>query len=109
MIGLLDKHSLIAILIAVLLEELGLPMPIPTDLLIVFAGVKVAGAAGAFVRWFLLLNVAVVVNQRHREHDGLGIVTCEVRVVWARERPPGALDVVGRRAGFDAEDGVRIL
>ncbi|HEU5097664.1 MAG TPA: DedA family protein [Roseiflexaceae bacterium] len=58
MIGLLDKHSLIAILIAVFLEELGLPMPIPTDLLIVFAGVKVAGAAGAFVRWFLLLNVA---------------------------------------------------
>jgi membrane protein DedA with SNARE-associated domain len=60
MIGLLDRHSLIAILIAVFLEELGLPMPIPTDLLIVFAGVKVAGAAGAFVRWFLLLNIASV-------------------------------------------------
>jgi membrane protein DedA with SNARE-associated domain len=58
MIGLLDRHSLIAILIAVFLEELGLPMPIPTDLLIVFAGVKVAGAVSAFVRWFLLLNVA---------------------------------------------------
>jgi membrane protein DedA with SNARE-associated domain len=60
MMGLLDQHSLIAILIAVFLEELGLPMPIPTDLLIVFAGVKVAGAVGAFVRWFVLLNIASV-------------------------------------------------
>src|SRR5262249_10565888 len=58
MMGLLDKHSLIAILLAVLLEELGIPMPIPTDLLIVFAGVKVAGAADAFVRWFVLLNIS---------------------------------------------------
>src|SRR4029453_3084650 len=58
MMGLLDKHSLIAILIAVFLEELGIPMPIPTDLLIVFAGVKVAGSLEAFMRWFLLLNVA---------------------------------------------------
>jgi membrane protein DedA with SNARE-associated domain len=58
MMGLLDKHSLIAILIAVFLEELGIPMPIPTDLLIVLAGVKVAGSPEAFVRWFLLLNAA---------------------------------------------------
>src|SRR5262249_50668563 len=58
MMGLLDKHSLIAILIAVFLEELGIPMPIPTDLLIVFAGVKVAGSPEAFVRWFVLLNIA---------------------------------------------------
>jgi membrane protein DedA with SNARE-associated domain len=58
MMGLLERHSLIAILIAVLLEELGIPMPIPTDLLIVFAGVRVAGLTNAFVLWFLLLNVA---------------------------------------------------
>jgi membrane protein DedA with SNARE-associated domain len=62
MMGLLDKHSLIAILIAVLLEELGIPMPIPTDLLIVFAGVKVAGAPAAFARWFVLLNVASAIG-----------------------------------------------
>jgi len=49
MMGLLERHSLIAILIAVLLEELGIPMPIPTDLLIVFAGVQVSGAAEAFM------------------------------------------------------------
>jgi membrane protein DedA with SNARE-associated domain len=58
MIGLLERHSLIAILIAVLLEELGIPMPIPTDLLIVFAGVQVAGSRNAFAFWFLLLNIA---------------------------------------------------
>jgi membrane protein DedA with SNARE-associated domain len=62
MMGLLEKHSLIAILIAVLLEELGIPMPIPTDLLIVFAGVHVAGSTQAFVLWFLLLNIASVVG-----------------------------------------------
>ena len=58
MIGLLERHSLIAILIAVLLEELGIPMPIPTDLLIVFAGVRVAGSINAFAIWFVLLNIA---------------------------------------------------
>jgi len=58
MMGLIERHSLIAILIAVLLEELGIPMPIPTDLLIVFAGVRVAGSTNAFVTWFLLLNLA---------------------------------------------------
>src|SRR6266508_4182450 len=58
MLALLDKHSFIAIFIAVLLEELGIPMPIPTDLLIVFAGVRVAGSTYAFAIWFLLLNIA---------------------------------------------------
>jgi membrane protein DedA with SNARE-associated domain len=60
MMGLLERHSLIAILIAVLLEELGIPMPIPTDLLIVFAGVRIALSPNAFAiwYWFLLLNLA---------------------------------------------------
>jgi membrane protein DedA with SNARE-associated domain len=62
MMGLLEKHSLIAILIAVLLEELGIPMPIPTDLLIVFAGVRVAGSTNAFALWFVLLNIASAVG-----------------------------------------------
>ena len=62
MMGLLERHSLIAILIAVLLEELGIPMPIPTDLLIVFAGVQVSGSPKAFVLWFLLLNIASAIG-----------------------------------------------
>src|SRR5829696_4511430 len=62
MMGLLERHSLIAILIAVLLEELGIPMPIPTDLLIVFAGVHVARSTNAFALWFLLLNIASAIG-----------------------------------------------
>ncbi len=58
MLGLLDKHSYIAIVLAVALEELGIPMPIPTDLLIVFAGVKGAGSPERLAIWFVLLNVA---------------------------------------------------
>lgn len=58
MLNLLDKHSFIAILLAVMLEELGIPMPIPTDLLIMFAGVKGADSPTRLAVWFLLLNLA---------------------------------------------------
>lgn len=62
MLGLFDRHSYIAILLAVLLEELGVPMPIPTDLLIVFAGVKGAGSLGRLGIWFVLLNIASAIG-----------------------------------------------
>jgi membrane protein DedA with SNARE-associated domain len=62
MLGLLDKHSYIAIVLAVALEELGIPMPIPTDLLIVFAGVKAMGSLPKLAIWFVLLNLASVVG-----------------------------------------------
>src|SRR5215212_3487292 len=58
MLGLLDKHSYIAIVLAVALEELGIPMPIPTDLLIVFAGVRAMGSLTKLGIWFVLLNTA---------------------------------------------------
>src|SRR5262245_54938229 len=58
MLGLLDKHSYIAIFLAVALEELGIPMPIPTDLLIVFAGVRTGGSLLQLAIWFGLLNIA---------------------------------------------------
>ncbi len=38
MLSALAQHSLGAVLLAVMIEELGLPLPIPTDFLIVFAG-----------------------------------------------------------------------
>jgi membrane protein DedA with SNARE-associated domain len=76
MMGLLERHSLIAILIAVLLEELGIPMPIPTDLLIVFAGVRVAHSIHAFILWFLLLNIASAIGA-----SGLYLI------VWRGGRP----------------------
>src|SRR5215207_3929304 len=38
MLAKLAEYSLVVILLAVMIEELGIPMPIPTDVLIVFAG-----------------------------------------------------------------------
>src|SRR6266511_1584806 len=62
MLALLDKHSFIAIFIAVLLEELGIPMPIPTDLLIVFAGVRAGRNLEHIAIWFVLLNIASAIG-----------------------------------------------
>lgn len=58
MTDLLTKHGLIAICVAVFLEELGIPMPIPTDLLIIFAGVEGSGSFPRLVLWFVLLSIA---------------------------------------------------
>lgn len=44
MLGQLVRHSFLAVLLAVMIEELGVPCPIPTDLLIIFVGTT-AGAA----------------------------------------------------------------
>src|SRR5918997_320144 len=38
MLDSLVRHSFVAVLLAVMVEELGIPMPIPTDVLIVFVG-----------------------------------------------------------------------
>ncbi len=62
MLGMLGKHSAVAILFAVFLEELGLPMPIPTDLLIIFAGAQHARTLPQFVGWVVALALASVVG-----------------------------------------------
>lgn len=62
MLALLEKHSFIAICLAVLLEELGVPMPIPTDLLIIFAGVRGGRSIEQLALWFVLLNIASAVG-----------------------------------------------
>lgn len=54
----LIKHSLIAICLAVFIEELGIPMPIPTDLLIVFAGAEAGRDLPRLILWFVLLSIA---------------------------------------------------
>lgn len=58
MLRLITRHSLVAIFFAVALEELGVPMPIPTDLLIIFAGVRAGRGLPSLVLWFALLSVA---------------------------------------------------
>ncbi len=56
-LGLLARHGLVTICGAIFLEELGLPLPIPTDILIVSAGAT-GGSAGRFVLWFVLISLA---------------------------------------------------
>jgi membrane protein DedA with SNARE-associated domain len=62
MLELLEKHSYIAICLAVALEELGVPMPIPTDLLIIFAGVRAGGSVEHAAIWFVLLNISSAIG-----------------------------------------------
>jgi membrane protein DedA with SNARE-associated domain len=62
MLGLLARHSFVAICLAVFLEELGIPMPIPTDILIVFAGVAAGQSLPRLVVWFVLLSLASAVG-----------------------------------------------
>ncbi len=56
------RHSFVAILLAVMIEELGLPSPIPTDLLIVFAGTKAGGSLPQLALYFVTLTVASAVG-----------------------------------------------
>ncbi|MFL5806774.1 MAG: DedA family protein [Roseiflexaceae bacterium] len=58
MLSLVIRHSLVAICLAVFLEELGIPMPIPTDILIIFAGVAGASSLPRLALWFFLLSIA---------------------------------------------------
>jgi membrane protein DedA with SNARE-associated domain len=62
MFGLLAKHTFVAILFAVLLEELGIPMPIPTDLLIIIAGVTAPNSLVWLGLTFLLLVAASTIG-----------------------------------------------
>ncbi len=38
--GLLDRHTDIAIFLILFLEELGIPMPIPADIMVMYAGYR---------------------------------------------------------------------
>lgn len=62
MLGGLAKHSAIAIVLAVFLEELGIPMPIPTDLLIILAGATHAHTLPQCVGWVVVLSLASLVG-----------------------------------------------
>ena len=58
MLELFSKHSLLVVCLAVMLEEAGVPLPIPTDVLIVIAGAASARSFGHIVVLFLALSVA---------------------------------------------------
>ena len=56
MLDLVARHTFTTICLAVLLEELGVPMPIPTDILIIFAGAAGARSLPSLALWFLALS-----------------------------------------------------
>jgi membrane protein DedA with SNARE-associated domain len=58
----LARHSFLAILLAVAIEELGLPSPIPTDVLIVFAGTTAGGSVPQLALFFVALTLASAVG-----------------------------------------------
>src|SRR5262245_18048449 len=58
MLNLVIRHSFIIICLAVFLEELGIPMPIPTDILIIFAGTVGGRSLPKLMLWFVLLSIA---------------------------------------------------
>lgn len=51
------RHSFLAILLAVLIEELGFPSPIPTDLMMIFAGTTTGGSVQLLALYFVSLSL----------------------------------------------------
>lgn len=62
MFDLIARHGFIVILTAVLVEEFGVPMPIPTDILIILAGIESGGSLPRLVLWFFALSCASAVG-----------------------------------------------
>lgn len=62
MLGSLLRHSFLALLLAVLIEELGLPSPIPTDVMIVFASTTTGGSMPLLALYFVALSLASAVG-----------------------------------------------
>jgi membrane protein DedA with SNARE-associated domain len=60
MLNSLARHSFVAVLLAVMVEELGIPMPIPTDIMIVFVGANRPASQLALL--FVLLTVSSAVG-----------------------------------------------
>lgn len=58
MLTSLAKHSFGAILLIVIIEEVGVPLPIPSDFLIVFAGTTASPSLPQLVLFFVTLTVA---------------------------------------------------
>ena len=62
MLSTLARHSFLAILLAVAIEELGLPSPIPTDVLLVFAGTEVGTSVSQLALFFVALTLASAIG-----------------------------------------------
>jgi membrane protein DedA with SNARE-associated domain len=54
---IIARHSILAIMLIVTLEEANVPLPIPGDLLLLWAGALAAGAPVRFAWWLAILTV----------------------------------------------------
>jgi membrane protein DedA with SNARE-associated domain len=62
MLGSLARHGFVAILLAVMIEEFGIPMPIPTDVQIVLAGTIAGPSLPQLGLFFVMLSAASAVG-----------------------------------------------
>lgn len=62
MLGSLARHSFLAILLVVTIEEIGIPSPIPTDVMIVFAGTTLDRSAAYLALYFVALTLASAIG-----------------------------------------------
>jgi len=69
LLGSLARHSFGAILLAVVVEESGIPLPIPTDVMIVFAGAATGVAPPRLALIFVLLTIASAVGGERSVRD----------------------------------------
>jgi membrane protein DedA with SNARE-associated domain len=60
--GLLRSHALVVVVVVIFFEELGVPSPIPGDLLMVFAGVRVSQGLDRLWMVLLVQEVATVLG-----------------------------------------------
>ncbi|MBA2782914.1 MAG: hypothetical protein M3Q62_07955 [Actinomycetota bacterium] len=62
MLGSLARHSFGAILLAVIIEELGQPLPIPTDFMIIFAGTMADHSLPRLGTFYVALTLASAIG-----------------------------------------------
>ncbi|MBI2911422.1 MAG: hypothetical protein HYY05_04710 [Chloroflexi bacterium] len=58
----LAAYGLIAILVVMLLKEIGLPVPVPSDLIMITAGVQAATGSYGLLELVVAIEVAIVVG-----------------------------------------------
>lgn len=60
--GALASYGLLAIFVVMLVKEMGVPLPVPSDLIMITAGVQAAAGAFSLVELFIAIVVAIAVG-----------------------------------------------
>lgn len=62
MLSLIARHGFITIFVAIILEELSIPMPIPTDVLIVLAGTSSGLILSRMLLWYCVISLSSAIG-----------------------------------------------